>query len=396
MQITQGLRRALQLNADGIATMHAGRARSYRTFATRVAKLAGALSQLGVSAGERVAILALNSDRYLEYFYACWTLGAVAVPVNTRWSPAEQIDSLQDSGAMTLFVDDAFVGIADQLRSACPGIRELVFLGERDTPSGMRPYEDIVDAATPAADAGRGGDDLAVIYYTGGTTGRSKGVMTSHRNFVFNAVNYTATVPFDQGLRWLHATPMFHVADANGILTTTLHGGTHSFLPTFDVEEVLRLIQDHKSNFLILVPTMINMIVSHPSLADFDVSHPVRCQFGGSPMPTTVLRRAIQLLPSWTFINGYGMTELSPFLTGFQLTAEMVEDAHSHLLKSCGQAAIGSEVRIVDGLGNDVPVGQPGELLFQVDDMQRRKVKVRGALVGSTVLALRASVVRRT
>ena len=229
MQITHGLRRALQINADGIATIFGDRRHSYWTFVARVAKLAGALSALDVVAGDRVAILALNSDRYLETFYACWTIGAVAVPVNTRWSPAEQIDSLQDSGASILFVDDAFVSVADQLRSRCPDIRRLVFMGEDAAAPGMHDYETILDDAAPAEDAGRGGDDLAAIYYTGGTTGRSKGVMISHRNFVYNAVNYAATVPFDQSLRWLHATPMFHVADANGILTTPLHGGTQQF-----------------------------------------------------------------------------------------------------------------------------------------------------------------------
>ena len=369
MQITHGLRRAIQVNADGIATIHGGRRHTYRTFVARVARLAGALSELGVSVGDRVAILALNSDRYLEFFYACWTIGAVSVPINTRWSPAEQVDALQDSGATVLFIDDQFVAVADQLKRECPEVGELIFLGEGDAPPNMRLYEDITDVAKPAADVGRGGDDLAVIYYTGGTTGRSKGVMTTHRNFVFNSVNYAATVPFDQNLHWLHATPMFHVADANGILTTTLFGGTHSFLPSFDVERALELIQDNKTNFFILVPTMINMLVSHPSLSKFDVSHPIRCQFGGSPMPAALLKRAMALLPSWTFINGYGMTELSPFLTGFELTPDMAEEPNSYLLKSCGQAAIGSEVRVVGETGEELPRGEIGELLVRGDNV---------------------------
>ena len=84
MQITHGLRRALQINADGIATIHGGRRHSYRQFVARVHSLAGALVELGIEAGDRVAILALNGDRYLELFYACWTAGAVAVPINTK------------------------------------------------------------------------------------------------------------------------------------------------------------------------------------------------------------------------------------------------------------------------------------------------------------------------
>jgi long-chain acyl-CoA synthetase len=371
MQITHGLRRALQVNADGIATIFRGRRHTYRTFTDRVTRLAGALADVGVSPGERVAALALNSDRYLEYFFACWTLGAVAVPINTRWSPREQIDALHDSGPVVLFVDDSFVAVSAELTVACPHVREVVFMGEGEAAPGMHIYEDIVAAAKPARDAGYGGDALATIYYTGGTTGRSKGVMISHRNFVFNSVNYSAALPFDESLHWLHGAPMFHVADANGILTTTLHGGTHSFLPSFDVEKALTIIQDHRVNFCLFVPTMINMIVNHPSLPKYDISHPVRCQFGGSPMPEAVLRRAMEVLPSWKFINGYGMTELSPFLTGFELTGDMAGGPKAALLKSCGPAAIGSEVRIVDENDELLPTGTVGQLLVRGDNVTR-------------------------
>ena len=369
MQITHGLRRAVQVNADGIATICRDRRHTYRMFTDRVARLAGALAELGLSPGDRAAALALNSDRYLEYFFACWTLGAVAVPINTRWSPREQIDALRDSGPSILFVDDPFVGVSGGLTAACPDVREVIFMGEGAPAPGMRMYEDIVAAAKPAADVGRGGDDLATIYYTGGTTGRSKGVMISHRNFVFNSVNYAATLRFDETLHWLHGAPMFHVADANGILTTTLHGGIHSFLPSFDVEKALAVIQDNRVNFCLFVPTMINMIVNHPALSKYDVSHPVRCQFGGSAMPEAVLRRAMQALPSWTFINGYGMTELSPFLTGFELTADMAGGPKAALLKSCGRAAIGSEVRVVDQNDATLPTGEIGQLLVRGDNV---------------------------
>ena len=143
----------------------------------------------------------------------------------------------------------------------------------------------------------------------------------------------------------------------------------NSFLPSFEPEETLRLIQDHKANFLILVPTMINMLVNHPTLGRYDVSHPVRCQFGGSPMPAAVLKRAIELLPSWTFINGYGMTELSPFLTAFTLTPDMAEGAGSPLLTSCGRAAIGSEVKVVGPDGATLPADEIGEIWVRGDNV---------------------------
>ncbi len=369
MQITQGLRRALQVNAEGIATLFADRRHDYRTFGRRVAKLAGGLVELGVGVGDRVAILALNSDRYLEYFFACWTIGAVVVPLNIRWAAEELNVALEDYGATVLFVDDSFLHLCEQLTRSNPGLGEVVHMGEGDAPAGLRTYEGVLDAGKPAADRGAGGDDLAGIYYTGGTTGRSKGAMLSHRNVVFNAVNYTATVGFDASTHWLHVAPMFHIADANGILTTTLVGGTHSFLPSFKPEPAMALLQNHRANFCLFIPTMITMLVNHPAFADYDLSHAVRCQFGGSPMPEPVLRRAMELLPSWQFIHSFGMTELSPFVTGFKLTREMLCEPQSHLLRSCGTAAIGCEAQIVDDAGQSLPAGEIGELVVRGDNV---------------------------
>ena len=369
MQITQGLRRALQINADGIATLFGERRHDYRTFAGRCAKLAGALGELGVSKGDRVAILAFNSDRYLEYFFACWTIGAVVVPLNIRWAAEELAMALQDSGARLLFIDENFLHLHERLAAESPALRDGVYVGEAGRPASLRDYEEVLDAARPAGDAGAGGDDLAGIYYTGGTTGRSKGAMLSHRNFVFNAVNYTATVGFDSTTHWLHVAPMFHIADANGILTTTLAGGTHSFLPSFKPEPMMALMQQSRSNFCLLIPTMIGMLVNHPALPGYDLSHPVRCQFGGSPMPEAVLRQAMAALPSWRFIHSYGMTELSPFVTALDITRDMLEAPRSRLLRSCGRAAIGCDVRIVGGTGAALPAGEVGELLVRGDNV---------------------------
>ena len=369
MQITQGLRRALQINAGGVATIFGDRRHDYRTFAARTAKLAGALCDLGISAGDRVAILALNSDRYLEYFFACWTIGAVVVPLNIRWAAEELIMALQDSGALLLFIDDAFLHLCEQFMAASPAVRDVVYMGEGNRRGTRRDYEEMIDAASPAVDAGAGGDDLAGIYYTGGTTGRSKGVMLSHRNFVYNAVNYAATVGFGTDTHWLHLAPMFHIADANGILTATMVGGTHSFLPSFKPEEAMVLIQNNKINFSLFIPTMINMLVNHPALADYDLSSPMRCQFGGSPMPESVLRQAMKVLPSWKFIHSYGMTELSPFATALEITPEMLLEPHSRLLLSCGRGAVGCEARIVDDRGNILPPGQVGELIVRGDNV---------------------------
>lgn len=142
----------------------------------------------GVQPGDRVAILALNSDRYFELMYAIPWLGAVMVPVNTRLATPEIQYILEDSGARVLFVDDAMQSHADAL-----AVEAMFYLDDDAPPAGMRPYEEFA-TADPVADAGAGGETLAGLFYTGGTTGKSKGVMLSHNNLVWNAMNVIVEV----------------------------------------------------------------------------------------------------------------------------------------------------------------------------------------------------------
>ena len=153
---------------------------------------------MGVNAGERVAVLALNSDRYYEYFYAVPWAGGVFVPINIRLAPPEVAFWLNDSGTEVLFIDDNFLHILEALKGQLETVREVIFMGDGPVPDGMHGYEDILAEAEAVTDALRGGDDLAGLFYTGGTTGRSKGVMLSHANLICNScLLYTSPSPRD-------------------------------------------------------------------------------------------------------------------------------------------------------------------------------------------------------
>ena len=177
MQITAVLRRAAQINPKGLATRYEGRDRTWADFQTRVEKLAGALQAAGMGPGDRVAMLSLNSDRFLEYFFAATWGGGAVMPLNIRWAPPECAYALNDGGAEILMVDDAFKAAIPAIRAEVPGLKTVIYCGEGETPEGMLNYDEIVEAAAPVPDAGRSGDDLAGIFYTGGTTGFPKGVM---------------------------------------------------------------------------------------------------------------------------------------------------------------------------------------------------------------------------
>ena len=367
MHITQVLRRALQIAGDSEATAMEGRRQTYRQLVDRVARLAGALRAQGVAGGDRVAILALNSDRSLEFYFAVWWLGAVVVPLNTRWATPEHEFALSDSGAKALFLDAAFLADVDRLRAAMPAGASLVFMGDGASPDGLLSHDALIAGHDPVDDADAGGDDLAGIFYTGGTTGRAKGVMLSHRNLMFDAINAEATFGYGQTPRYLHAAPMFHAADLMNLLPVTVKGGLHTFLGAFDPAATLNLIRDEAINIALLVPTMVNMVVNHP---EADAFGDLACKvvYGASPMPEAVLRQAIERFPKWTFIQAYGMTELSPLATALMWEEHVLEGDRAVQLAACGRSAVGCDIRI-DGDGTPLPIGEIGEIAVRSDNV---------------------------
>ena len=313
MYVTQGLRRAAQIQPNGTATVYRNRRRTWRDTEDRVARLAAGLLKLGLPSGGRVAILALNSDRYFEYLLAVTTAGCAVVPINIRLAVPEIAYILEDSGAEVLFIDDRFAPLLDALKGKIGTLREVVFLGDGTPPAGMRAYEDLIGAPRVAEAIGAN-DDLAGIFYTGGTTGKAKGVMLSHRNLVTNAANVVPAFGYDLETIYLHAGPMFHLADGASTLAVTAVGRVHAFVRAFDPGDFLATVQRENVTHTLLVPTMINMLVNFPKIADFDVSTLRRISYGASPMPDAVLRKALQTLPRVRFAHAHGMTEAAPLV----------------------------------------------------------------------------------
>lgn len=362
MYVTQGLHRGCQQTPDSTMIVGGGRAQTFREVSQRVEKLAGGLRQLGVQAGDRVAMLALNSHSYHEYLLAVPWADAVLNPLNIRWSASEIGYALRDSNTTVLIIDEAHREMLTAIRADCDHLSTVIYCGEDRPPEGAIAYEQLIADAGGVPDARRSGDELAGIFYTGGTSGEPKGVMLSHAAIMTSWLGAAASghvFRLRQQSRCLHAAPMFHLAGLTAWGVTTLLGATHVVVPRFEPNAVLSAVEAHRVTDMALVPTMVQAIVDYPGLSARELSSLRGILYGGSPIPRTLLERAGVVVPQVAFTQAYGMTELAPIAT--LLGPE--DHANETLLQSAGRAAPNCEVRIVDEAGVEVPRGTVGEIV---------------------------------
>lgn len=362
MHLTQSLKRAIQLNPNGLATINGERQFTWTEFYDRITRAAGGLLDLGLAKGDRVAILSLNSDRYFEMVYALPWAGLISVPLNIRLAPAEIIFLLNDSGAKVLCVDKTFSAMLPEFAGKLETVEHIVYLDDGSL-DGATSQEDLVRDSSPIADTNAGGDDVAGIFYTGGTTGLPKGVMLTHDNLVANGLNAVHGFAMNKHSRYLHAAPMFHAADAAANIGLTMLAGTHVFVPKFEPEPVLKVFSRDKVTNVTLVPTMVNLLVNTPSFTDYDLSSLVRIGYGGSPMPEAVLLKAKELMPHVKFSQAYGMTELSPIITILDDEYHVTDGPNAGKIRSAGQVVLSGEIRVVNEQDEELPRGEIGQVI---------------------------------
>jgi long-chain acyl-CoA synthetase len=278
------LRRTVEANPAGEALVELGGERlSYQEVWDRSARVAGGLRAAGIGRGDRVAIHLPNGNAWALAFFGIQMLGAVAVPVNTRFSDSEVDYVVTDSG--TSFV--------------------------------LEPGAELPDGAPVVVDDLRQ-KDLAAIFYTSGTTGFPKGAMTTHENFLSNSETCRRVIGFEDGqaVRNLISVPMFHVTGCNSqLIITTQMGGTTVIMPAFDVQPFLQAVQDERINVLTSVPAIFWLAMNQPNFGDFDVSHVKWVSYGGAPTPPDVIAKLLESFPNARLGNGFGLTETSSVST---------------------------------------------------------------------------------
>ena len=371
MDLLLNLRRTVNNFPDAPAIIAGNVRMNWREYDLESRNLAAGLVALGARPGDRIAILALNSYRYAILYYAVIRIGAILVPLNTRFSPAEHVYTLDDSGATILIVDDTFLPMVENIAPHLHTVRQYLHMGNGSAPREMQTYQTVLAAGREQAgykDVQPNEDDVIGLFYTGGTTGHPKGVMLTHKNLMTNHLQILATCPFPHPLNHLHVAPMFHLADGVFVFMVTLLGGCHTILPTFDPITVLETIQRERITHIMLVPTMITMMVQIPTIQNYNLSSLQRIIYGASPIPLEVLKKAMSVFPC-EFVQAYGMTEASPILTLLlgeehrKAVSAALGSAEARRLSSAGQPIVGVDVRIVNERDQEVGVGEIGEVV---------------------------------
>ncbi len=310
--------------------------------------LAGALRALGLDKGDRVAILANNGQRYIETYMGVPAAGFVVLPLNTRHAVTELKYALEDSQAKVLLSDRDPGELADCVEHVIiiPDAYDAMLNEAEELELGVNVEE----------------SDLAGLFYTGGTTGKSKGVMLSHRNLIANTLHYLASVPKREDDVVLVMAPLFHAAGSAGVIANIWTLGTQVTLAAFDPKTALDLIAQHGITDSIGVPTMLAAIAEEQHARPRKTDTLKTLVHGGSPIATEILRRTHSALPTAELIEVYGATELSPLCTILTNEQDLID---SPLARSCGRPVLGNEIDILDPHGNALASGEIGEVVVR-------------------------------
>ena len=346
---------------DRPAVRDGGSVSTWAEVSERVAVAAGLLAGLDLAPGARIGIYGRNSARFDELKWGAFRAGLVGVPVNWRLAPAEIAHILSDAAVAAVFVEADFLPVFDAAELA-PWRNKLICLSG-ETPDGVPDYERLFAGSAGGDMAPASPDDDALILYTGGTTGRSKGVRLSHTNILSCATAFALAYRGRADDTYLHVAPMFHSAD---LLATGwfILGAAHAYLPVFSPQGFLDIIRDCGVTVTVAVPTMLMMTLTDPAMDSADTSTLRILGFGASPMDAAWIRRTAEAFPHSQLANSYGLTETAPDLTVFnpdEFAQALASDDPA--LASVGKPNSLVRLKVVDEDGTELSQGQTGELL---------------------------------
>ncbi|MFH1134687.1 MAG: long-chain-fatty-acid--CoA ligase [Pseudomonadota bacterium] len=354
-------RKAAILYPDHEAIVFEGVRLTYRQLNNRVNRLANALIGLGIGPEDRLSVLAENTHKYLEIYFAAGKLGISVTPLNFRLADQEIVHIVNDAEAAFLFAGDGYEERAWGMKDRLPNIKRWISL---DNPvKGFEGYEDLLGGALdrePGRDASP--EDLAVLMYTGGTTGLPKGVMLSHRAIMNGTVSAALGFAFSRKDATCFVLPLFHVSFWPA-LAVLLVGGKVVINRRPDLNGILKLIQDEKCTHINAVPTLYGWLLQFADVDAYDLSSLRSISYAGSPFPPDLLKRCIKKF-GLLFEQIYAMTEC---MGGTFLLPEdhVLEGERSRLLASAGRPSLSVDLAVLDDDDRPLGAGEIGEIALR-------------------------------
>ncbi|MEE8369323.1 MAG: AMP-binding protein, partial [Dehalococcoidia bacterium] len=370
MNTSEFLTIASSLVPDRTAMVCEDETRSFAQLQERVNRLANGLRSLGVSKGDKVAVMAVNSMPYVETYYASARLGATFVPLNFRAKREEIAYMVNNSEASVLLLGERYLGLVADIKPQMETIKHLISMDTKA--EGMTNYEELLAAHEPEEIFTDVEDmDPTIIIYTSGTTALPKGVVLTHLGmsvYVTNTVEPADPAAEDVDVL-LVSVPFCHVAGATTMLSSVWSGRKLVILPQFDPEGWLKAVQTHRVTHSFVVPTMLKRIMDHPEFDKYDLSSLKLVAYGAAPMPYEVVTKAVKVFKCG-LMNAYGQTESTSSLTYLGPDAHVIPDGPPEerelklrRLRSVGKTMDDVTVAILDPDGNELPTGQEGEIV---------------------------------
>ncbi len=370
------LSKTAQSHPDNLAVICDKTRFSYAQLKERIDRLASALKSIGIDKDDKIAMISNNCHRFLETYFAATKLRAVLVPVNYRLAPKDFVYILNNSRAKVLFAEAELISWISERRDDIPGLKNIILtesIGSENLLEEHLKYEQLLEKADLEEEPPLEVDDsdIAQIYYTSGTTGRPKGVVLTHKNNLVHAEGTILELGLSSEDRWLHVSPMFHLADAWAVWSITKVGATHVMIPRFEPEMVLKAIEKHKVTLSNFIPTMLNILVNFPDVKSYDSSSLRLIMSGGAPIAKEVVRKVIEIF-GCDYIQTYGLTETSPFLTMSILKEEMKNLPFEERLRymvTTGRPFFDVQLKVVKEDGKEVIPNEEdvGEIIVKGD-----------------------------
>ena len=354
------LRRAAKLYPNKVGVVCGDSRWTYRTLHSRTQRLSYVLQHFGIKSQDVVAYLGPNCHRLLECYYGVPQAGAILLALNIRLSSQEILGILNHSGARILLLEREFSDMIDPIRHQFERPMIIVCLDEPSSHSWIhgQSYDELLSAMPDSSFPDRiaSEDAIAELFYTSGTTATPKGVMLSHRNLYLHATNIMWVLGNHDREVQLHTIALFHANGWGAAHTITAVGGTHVMLRKFDPKKLLQLVQEERVTTFNLVPTMATLLLKESSIRDYDLRSLRLIHMGGSAVPKEMIQALHRRFECEVFA-GYGLTETCPVLTVSLHKSHLHEDLETAMYRAAmtGLELPGTEVRVVDESGEDVP-----------------------------------------